>query len=55
MGSETVIQRICFRNSCGIFLRDFMTIKFEGYCYFLCSAIFLIFAVNKYCNFKACC
>ena len=22
MGSETVIQRICFKNYCGIFLRD---------------------------------
>ena len=25
MGSETVIQRICFINSCGLFLRDFVT------------------------------
>ena len=31
MGSETVIKRISFRKSCGIFLRDFVTIKFERY------------------------
>ena len=27
MGSETAIQRICFRNSSGIFLRDFVTLS----------------------------
>ena len=27
MGSEIIIQRICFRNSCGIFLRDCVTIN----------------------------
>ena len=25
VGSETVIQRICFINSCGLFQRDFVT------------------------------
>ena len=25
VGSETVIQRICLINSCGLFLRDFVT------------------------------
>ena len=25
MGSEADIQRICFINSCGLFLRDFVT------------------------------
>ena len=27
MGSETAIQRICFRTSSGIFLRDFVTLS----------------------------
>ena len=27
VGSETAIQRICFRNSSGIFLRDFVTLS----------------------------
>ena len=27
VGSEIAIQRICFRNSSGIFLRDFVTLS----------------------------
>ena len=27
MGAETVIQRIYFINSCGLFFRDFLTFK----------------------------
>ena len=45
MGSETVIQRICFRNSCGLFLRDFVTIKLEMLLIFVLNLIL----VNKYC------
>ena len=58
MGSETVIQRISFRNSCGIFLRDFVTVKLERYCLliFFCFAHCLIFllSINVINNFKAC-
>ena len=48
MGSEAVIQRIYFRNSCGISLRDFVTIKLERYCLliFFCLHIVLFFVVN---------
>ena len=56
MGSETVIQRICIRNSCGLFLRGFVTFKLERYrlLYFSVFHIVLFFffvvVVNKYCK-----
>ena len=45
MGSETVIQRICFRNSCGIFLRD-CDINLKGTLYlhsFVLNLVLFIF------------
>ena len=49
MGSETVIQRICFINSCGLFLRDF-DINLKSTVYFHSFVLTLVlFFVNKYC------
>ena len=57
MGLETVIQRIYFRNSCGIFGRDFVRINLEKHCFliFFCLHIVVYFVVNIVNNFKACC
>ena len=59
MGSETVIQRICIRNSCGLFLRDFVTIKLERYrllIFFLfCTLSYFLLIINIVNNLKACC
>ena len=53
MGSETVIQRIYFRNSCGIFLRDLVIIKLERYClliFSVCTSSYFSFVVNNIVN-----
>ena len=58
----TVIQRICFRNSCGLFLRDIWAIKLERYCLLIFSVLHIVFFffffvvvggggfMNKYCK-----
>ena len=58
MESESVIQRICFRNSCGLFLRDLWTINFERYCLLISSVLHIVLfflSINIVNNFKACC
>ena len=52
MGSETVIQSICLKNSCGLFLRDCVTIKLERHCLLIhlcfahCLIFFLLLLIN---------
>ena len=49
MGSETDIERICFINSCGLILRDFVT-NLKGTVHLHSFVLNLIlFFVNKYC------
>ena len=45
MGSEVVIQRILFRNTCGIFLRYFVTKNLERYCLLI---YFFLFCTLSY-------
>ena len=57
MGSETVIKTIYIRTYCGLFQRDFVTIKLERYCLliFLCFAhcliVFFFFLLFFFCFF----